>query len=137
MKENMLRSVNKLRHPRDRRRRRQHRPRPPRHTYDAEALPPADLQSLLRLKGCSATSSQAPDCASLLPGELGVAAWSPRIRAEALDCRAEEGADVLVDCRGPARGTQPVSESLPAGGCVVWHAPLKCWMQGLASSSFW
>ncbi len=75
------------------------------------------LQSLLQPKGCSATPSLPPDCPSLLPGEPGVA-WGPRIRAEALDCLAEEGADVLVDRRGAARGTQPVSKLSPAGG--VW-----------------
>ncbi len=94
---------------------------------------PPHLHSLLRLKGCSAISSQAPDCASLLPGKPGVASWGPRIHTEALDCPAEEGADVLVDCRGPARGAQPVSKPLPAGGCVVWHAPPKCRTQGTLS----
>jgi len=65
---------------------------------------PPHLHSLLRLKGCSAISSQAPDCASLLPGEPGVASWGPRIHTEALDCPAEEGADVLVDAQQSAGG---------------------------------
>ncbi len=77
MKENMLRSVNKLRHPRDRRRRRQHRPRPPRHTYDAEALPPAASPKPLATQGMQCNLFSGPRLRVTPPWRAGGSRLEP------------------------------------------------------------